>query len=78
MHPSETTIIIIDLRDRETKATLIAENPQHFKVCEGCESIVVMKAKTCPKCKAYRFEDDPAIVAKHAMELGRRLSSTEL
>lgn len=78
MQPSETTIIIFDPWDRLTKATLIAENPQHFKVCESCESIVVIKAKTCPQCKAYRFEDDPVIVAKHAMELGSRPSNTEL
>lgn len=60
------------LHERARQADKIVKNPTHYKVCEGCESIVVMSAITCPSCHSYRFNEDAATVAAHARQLARR------
>lgn len=42
------------------------------KICDGCDSIVLATAATCPSCHSYRFIDDPESVIVQARELGQR------
>jgi len=50
--------------DRVSAADKIRHSPDHYKVCEGCGSIVVAKAGVCPNCNAYRFDISPEAVLK--------------
>jgi len=50
--------------DRTSAADKIRNNPDHYKVCEGCGSIVVSKAGVCPNCNAYRFDSSAEAVLK--------------
>ncbi|MCB1225245.1 MAG: hypothetical protein KDK99_05485 [Verrucomicrobiales bacterium] len=54
------------LTDRLQQAEKIAAQPQQYKVCEGCGSIVVARAVTCPSCHAYRFDAQPERVVSQA------------
>lgn len=64
------------LEKRAKKAAEIASKPQQYKVCEGCESIVLVKAVTCPSCHGYRFDDSHERVIAQAKILGSRLATT--
>jgi predicted CXXCH cytochrome family protein len=57
---------------RAQQAEKIAAAPRDYKVCEGCGSIVAVRAVTCPNCHAYHFETEPALVAARARELAAR------
>ena len=58
--------------NRAARATKIIAQPHHYKVCEGCDSIVVRGAVHCPSCHGYRFDESPARVAEQARLLGGR------
>ncbi|NNC90051.1 MAG: hypothetical protein HKN82_16460 [Akkermansiaceae bacterium] len=58
--------------ERTRKASLIASNPGHYEVCEGCESIVAHGTTVCPNCHGYRFDADPIRVVDQALILGSR------
>ena len=60
------------LEDRARQADKIVKNPAQYKICEGCESIVLAKTHACPNCASYRFEESPAAVVAQARLLGRR------
>ena len=60
------------LKDREARAQKIIESPEHFKVCEGCESVVAARVVTCPNCHGYRFDESPARVIEQATLLASR------
>lgn len=60
------------MTDRAQRAQRIIDAPDHFKVCEGCDSIVAAKVATCPNCNGYRFNDDPLEVVIQARELASR------
>lgn len=64
------------LEKRAKRAAEIAAKPQDFKVCEGCESIVLAKAITCPSCHGYRFDASPERVIAQANLLGSRPATT--
>ncbi|MDD2708941.1 MAG: hypothetical protein PHV34_13225 [Verrucomicrobiae bacterium] len=61
-----------DMAERARRAARIVEKPGLFKVCEGCESIVIRDANTCPNCHGYRFDEDPQRVIEQAHILGSR------
>jgi Zn finger protein HypA/HybF involved in hydrogenase expression len=61
---------------RAERAALIVKQPELYKVCEGCESIVVREAVTCPNCHGYRFDSDAARVRSQAEILGKRLPTS--
>lgn len=61
---------------RGKRAAQIAQEPELYKVCEGCESIVVRDAATCPNCHGYRFDSDPDRVREQAGILGKRLPTS--
>ena len=60
------------ISERAKQAQKIASQPELYKICEGCESIVAEHVATCPSCHGYRFNPDPAAVAAHATLLGSR------
>jgi len=62
----------MSLAERAAKAAKIAEEPNLYKVCEGCDSIVMRRVSTCPSCHGYRFNEDPAAVIGQAKILGSR------
>jgi hypothetical protein len=60
------------LHERARQADKIVKNPSRYKICEGCDSIVVNTAATCPSCHGYRFNDDSASVTAQARLLAQR------
>lgn len=64
------------IEDRARKAAKIISAPTAYKLCEGCESIVLMKAVTCPSCHGYRFDEAPERVIQQAKVLGSRPATT--
>jgi hypothetical protein len=67
---------IESLAARAQRAAQIAQQPNLYKVCEGCESIIVRDAATCPNCHGYRFDPDPERVRAQAEVLGKRLPTS--
>lgn len=61
-----------NLDDRRKRAELIVAEPDNHKVCEGCESIVLRRAVTCPSCHGYRFDEKSDRVVEQARLLGSR------
>ena len=59
-------------KSRQEKAAEIAANPNGYKVCEGCESIVGLQVVICPNCHSFRFDDQPTRVIEQAKVLGSR------
>ena len=62
----------MSLSERAAKAAKIAEEPQLYKICEACDSIVTKRVSTCPSCHGYRFNDEPEVVIRQAKILGSR------
>ncbi len=60
------------LPERAARAERIIANPEGFKICEGCESIVAERVTTCPNCHGYRFDEDPVHVVEQARALAVR------
>jgi len=60
------------LSERAARAAKIANQPDAYKICEGCESIVAVRVATCPNCHAYRFDHDVNRIRQHAIALGAR------
>ena len=58
--------------DRARQADKIVKNPANYKICEGCDSIVLAKAHTCPNCASYRFQESSTSVVAQARLLGKR------
>lgn len=63
---------------RLKQAEKIATHPEQYKVCEGCGSIVVTRAVTCPSCHAYRFDATEERVIAQAKDLALRAASSVL
>jgi len=57
---------------RIEKAKEIANNPDDYKVCEGCDSIVGSGTTICPNCHGYRFDNGSSRVVDQAVWLGCR------
>jgi len=60
------------LAERMAKARRIVENPASYKICEGCDSIVVSNVVLCPNCHAYRFDTEDEHVVDQALKIGAR------
>ncbi len=60
------------MQDRAQKAAKIEGQPEAYKVCEGCDSIVAARVATCPSCHGYRFDDTREAVVAQARLLGAR------
>ena len=57
---------------RARQAEKIVGNPQGYKVCESCDSIVSQRVATCPNCNGYRFETSVEYVKEQARLLASR------
>ena len=64
--------------DRAKQAEKIARNPQQYKVCEACGSIVTLRAVTCPSCHGYRFDGSLPRVVAQERELALRAANSVL
>jgi uncharacterized paraquat-inducible protein A len=60
------------LAERAARAEKIIAEPQNFKICEGCDSIVATRVNSCPNCHSYRFNDDQQEIIAHARLLASR------
>lgn len=58
------------ITERQKQAAWIAEHPEHYKVCEGCFSILKSTAILCPVCHSYRSDSDRKRVIDQAVALG--------
>ena len=58
--------------DRARQADKIVKNPANYKICQGCDSIVLIKTHTCPNCASYRCEEGEEAVVRQARILGNR------
>ncbi len=63
---------------RVRQAEKIVHHPDQYKVCEGCGSIVVARAATCPSCHGYRFDVTAARIVSQAQALAMRNPSSVL
>ena len=60
------------LNERSRRADKIVRNPEKYKICGGCDSIIAEKVTICPNCHAYRFITDEDRVIVQAQSLGTR------
>ncbi len=60
------------LGERARQAAEIVGRPQHYKICEGCESIVSRRVAICPNCSGYRFNTAKQAIVNQARLLGSR------
>ncbi len=60
------------LNDRARRADKIVRNPEKYKICGGCDSIIAEKVTICPNCHAYRFISDEDMVIVQAQSLGTK------
>jgi hypothetical protein len=60
------------LLDRARRAERIVRNPEQYKVCMGCDSIVAKKVSICPNCHSYRYDADEKVVVDQARLLSQR------
>lgn len=70
--------VVDSTESRIKQAEKIASHPEQYKVCEGCGSIVVMRAVTCPSCHAYRFDPTALRVVAQAKDLALRAANSVL
>lgn len=64
--------------NRLRQAEKIVHHPEQYKVCEGCGSIVVSRAVSCPSCHGYRFDMSTARIVSQAQALALRNPSSVL
>ncbi|CAN5671988.1 hypothetical protein BH11VER1_BH11VER1_31960 [soil metagenome] len=64
--------------ERIKQAEKILEQPEDYKVCEGCGSIVTARTVSCPSCHAYCFDDTSERVKKQAKLLAKRAAHSVL
>ena len=60
------------LNARARQAAEIVDRPQRYKICEGCDSIVVRRVAVCPNCSGYRFNTGRKAIIDQARLLGSR------
>ena len=57
---------------RLEQALIILLQPELFKICEGCDSIVTSKTVISPSCKAYKFNENLNDIVEHTKEISVR------
>jgi ribosomal protein L40E len=67
-----------DNANRLRQAEKIVHHPEQYKVCEGCGSIVVTRAVSCPSCHGYRFDTSTTRIVSQAQALAMRNPSSVL
>jgi uncharacterized paraquat-inducible protein A len=74
----DTSHIPQDLESRARQAEKIVKNPEKYKVCVCCDSIVTAKVVICPNCHGYRYDRDHESVVSQARYLGAREQNSVL
>jgi hypothetical protein len=62
--------------ERLSAAILIIMEPWFYKVCEGCDSIVMQSTSICPSCKSYRFDSNEFNISNMAQQLANNDQKT--
>jgi RNA polymerase subunit RPABC4/transcription elongation factor Spt4 len=57
---------------KEEAAKKICEYAMYYKVCEGCESVILFDSTFCPVCEGYRFDEDINRVIRTASALAKK------
>jgi len=52
------------IKKRQAAAKKMLRNADLYKVCEGCESVVLFNSVFCPLCSGYRFNEDLSILVQ--------------
>ena len=60
------------IKKRKAAARRILRDIEHYKVCVGCESVILKKDAFCPVCDAYRFNEDTEYTRRVVEELSKR------
>lgn len=60
------------IKRRKAAAKRICEYAEYYKVCEGCESVVLVDSIFCPVCDSYRFDTNIERIVKTVNELAKR------
>jgi len=60
------------MSDRKQIAQKIINTPDEYKICEGCDSIVILSTALCPNCHGYRYNASIEDVITQAELLGSR------
>lgn len=61
-----------DPTSKSQRLKRIQANPERWKVCEGCDAVMSQVATNCPRCHAYRFDDNNARVVAAAKRAAKR------
>jgi len=62
-----------DKKNRKTRAAQhILTNWEYYKVCEGCESVILHDHIFCPLCSGYRFNEEYKVLENVVTELVKR------
>ncbi|ALJ56755.1 hypothetical protein AMD24_00587 [Candidatus Xiphinematobacter sp. Idaho Grape] len=64
------------MEERAERAAKIIGQPEKYKICEGCDSILILEAATCPNCHSYRFNTNVSEVVTHAQFLASRVQTS--
>jgi uncharacterized paraquat-inducible protein A len=62
--------------ERIAAAIEIVLFPKKYKICEGCDSIVMSETRLCPVCHSYRFNNKENEVMDQAMKLSEEEQTT--
>lgn len=63
-------------KKKEIAAQRILKNADLYKVCEGCESVVLIDSIFCPICSGYRFNESLTVLLKTIKELLKKENTT--
>jgi hypothetical protein len=67
----------LDLLDRianqrKERCHAVLLEPEKYKICNGCQSLLFAQTIFCPFCNSYGFEHDPEAIRGMASLLGNR------
>jgi len=69
------TYVVADsesIKKRKAAAKRILRDIEFYKVCVGCESVILKEDIFCPVCDAYRFNEDQEYTRRVVEELSKR------
>jgi rRNA maturation endonuclease Nob1 len=65
-------------KQKHRAAQHILNNYEYYKVCEGCESVILYSSTFCPLCDGYRFDENIEQVIKFIKALTKKDNTTIL
>lgn len=67
-----------EIKKRKKLADKILKNIYYYKLCECCESVILIDSIFCPVCDGYRFDTNIEHIEKAVHELASRNQSSVL